>query len=80
MHQHFGSSWALVVTQPEEGNAVGLTELGELERMKHEFAARKVQVYVISCAEGASNLSGYGDHGCSGSPDWTLGSNEADGE
>ena len=22
MHQHFGSHWALVVTQPEEGNAV----------------------------------------------------------
>ena len=55
MHQHFGSSWALVVTQPEEGNAVGLTELGELERMKHEFAARKVQVYVISCADAGAN-------------------------
>ena len=33
----------------------GLTELGELERLKSEFEARRIKIYAISCADSAAN-------------------------
>ena len=33
----------------------GLTELGELERLKSEFESRRIKIYAISCADSAAN-------------------------
>lgn len=54
LQSEFGDSWVLIVAQSCEANAVGTTELGELERLKPELDARDIRVYVLGTSSRVS--------------------------
>lgn len=59
LHEAFADSWVLFVAQSCEKNAVGTTELGELERLRSEFEERSVKIFVLGLGSSRTGVEAW---------------------